>query len=112
MHGGPPPHIAAPIRANDAPPEIVAVWFSRPAYRWGDVATIRLVASTNVAAVEMRFASYGRPLRRVGYGQFHGNYHVPLLPPFIRPRYAAPFQFIARNSFGRSQAVTASLLIR
>ena len=107
--GGPAPAVSAPVRVNDAPPHIVAVWFSQPGYRWGDIARIDVVASTNVASLEMRVASYSRALRRHGYGRFSGLYHVPLLPPFLRPPYRLGFRFIARNSAGVAARLDASV---
>ena len=109
--GGSQPAIVAPVRANDAPPHIVAVWFSEPRYHWGDLARIDVVASTNVASLEMRVASYSRGLRRHAYGEFRGVYHVPLLPPFLRPAYRLPFRFVARNAAGAAERLDASILI-
>ena len=109
--GGPRLDIAAPVQANDAPPHIVAVWFSKPRYRWGDLARIDVVATTNVASLEMRVASYSRGLRRHSYGEFRGVYHVPLLPPFLRPAYRLPFRFVARNSAGMAEHLETTVPI-
>jgi hypothetical protein len=70
--GGCAPTFVAPVRAPEAPPELVAIWLSQPDYGWGDLAHIRVVASTNVALVELRVGPYGRALTKRAPGQFSG----------------------------------------
>lgn len=98
--GGCAPTLAAPVRAPEAPPQLVAVWLSRPDYRWGDLARIRVVASTNVALVELRVGPYGRALTKRAPGQFTGVYRFPFLPPFVHPRWTLTFRFVARTTAG------------
>jgi hypothetical protein len=93
--GGCAPTFVAPVRAPEAPPELVAIWLSQPDYGWGDLAHIRVVASTNVALVELRVGPYGR-----APGQFSGVYRFPFLPPFVHPRYTLTFRFVARTATG------------
>jgi hypothetical protein len=98
--GGCVPAVTAPVRLPDAPPELVAVWLSQPDYRWGDLARIRVVASTNVALVELRVGPYGRALTKRAPGQFSGVYRFPFLPPFVHPRWTLTFRFVARTTAG------------
>jgi len=102
--GGCAPTIAAPVRAPEAPPELTAIWLSQPDYRWGDLARIHVVASTNVALVELRVGPYGRALTKRAPGQFTGVYRFPFLPPFVHPRYTLTFRFVARTTAGTPTA--------
>jgi hypothetical protein len=105
VYGGRRPEIVAPQRAVDAPPAIVAIWFSQAVYGWGDLARVALVTTTNTALVEMRVVSYGRPLTKKALGQFDGVYRVPFLPPLLdKFRYALPFRFIVRNPAGKASS--------
>ena len=105
VFGGPLPDLPAPVRALDAPPAIAAIWFSRADYRWGDLARVALITTTNAAIVEMRVVSYGRALTKKALGRFDGVYRVPFLPPLLdRFRYALPFRFIVRNPAGASSS--------
>jgi len=102
VRGGCAPTLVAPVRAPDAPPELVAIWLSQPDYGWGDLAHLRVVASTNVALVELRVGPYGRALTKHEPGQFSGVYRFPFLPAFVHPRYTLTFRFVARTATGRA----------
>ncbi len=99
-YGGNQPAISAEVRANDAPPQIQAVWISGKTFKGGDLVRIRVTASTNVAVVEMRTFYGGRALIKHDFGKFGCAYHVPVLPPFARFPYTIALHFIARNSVG------------
>jgi hypothetical protein len=98
--GGCAPTISPPVRAPEAPPQLVAVWLSQPDYRWGDLAHIQVVASTNVAIVELRVGPYGRALTKRAPGRFTGVYRFPFLPPFVHPHWTLTFRFVARTTAG------------
>ncbi|MGH7707081.1 MAG: hypothetical protein ACREM6_04015 [Vulcanimicrobiaceae bacterium] len=107
-----PPSIVPAVRANAAAPRIQAIWISGKAFHGGDLVRMRVIASTNVAVVEMRTFGYGRALHKRDFGQFSGVFHVPLLPPFVRVHYAIHFRFIARNSAGNAVEETAAIAVR
>lgn len=110
VYGGRVPDLVAPQVALDAPPAIVAIWFSRATYAWGDLARVALVTTTNTALVEMRVVSYGRALTKKALGHFDGVYRVPFLPPLLdRIRYALPFRFIVRNPAGTASSFDLTL---
>lgn len=111
-YGGNQPALAADVRANDAPPQIQAVWISGKTFSGGDLVRIRVTASTNVAIVEMRTFSYGRALIKRDFGKFGLAYHVPVLPPFARFPYKIGLHFIARNSAGAPVEADASIDVR
>jgi len=104
--GGCPPEIAPPVRTGPGPTEIVAVWFSRPAYKWGELARIVVVTSTNAALVEMRVVSYGRALTRRRPGVFEGVYRMPFMPPPLdRLHIGLAFRFTGRSEGGPPASV-------
>lgn len=111
-YGGNEPALTPETRANDAAPNIQAVWISGKTFSGGDLVRIRVIGSTNVAIVEMRTFSYGRALIKRDFGKFGCAYHVPVLPPFARFPYKIAFHFIARNSAGTPILEDASINVR
>jgi hypothetical protein len=106
------PQVVPPQREAGAPAELVSVWFSQRSYAWGELARVSIVASTNTALIEMRVASYGRALTRIGPGRFDGVYRLPFLPPLLdRVRIALPFRFIARNAAGIPTEQETSIVV-
>ena len=69
-YGDKPPAIQVEVRADDAPPQIQAVWISGKTFKGGDLVRIRVTASTNVAVVEMRTFYGGRALIKHDFGKF------------------------------------------
>ena len=112
QYGGIPRYLEPPVRANDAAPQIVAVWFSTRTPHWGEVMRVRVTTSTNAAIVEMHRFGYGRALHKRTYGIFSAVDHVPLLPPFLHPSYTMEVRLTARNSAGKSTSTLATLLVR
>ena len=87
--------------AGDGRAKIVAVCFDRRVYKWGDLARVAVVTSTETSLVEMRVVSYGRALTRRRPGLFEGVYRMPFLPPLLdRLHVELPFRFIARADTG------------
>ena len=111
--GGCAPLVDPEPRDPGAPAEIQAVWFSQPAYHWGDLARIVVVATSNVALIEMRVVSYGRALTPRGPGRFDGVYRMPFLPPLLdRLQIGLPFRFIARNHAGQPSSYALTIPVR
>lgn len=108
--GGCPPLVDPEPRDPGAPAEILALWFSQPTYRWGDLARVVVVATSNAALIEMRVVSYGRALTPLGPGRFDGVYRMPFLPPLLdRLQIALPFRFIARNHAGQPSSYALTI---
>lgn len=57
-----------------------------------------VLASSNVASVEIRVAGYGFNLPKTSVGRFEGSYKVPHLPFFVNHRFT--MRVIARNTLG------------
>jgi len=104
----PPP---GPARANDAPPEIVAVRVAPPHAHWGELLRVDVETTTNVALVELRAGGYGRALAKRTFGRFSGLYRLPFLPRGLRVARDVRFAFVARNSAGAavSRSVTVAV---
>ncbi|HLI96275.1 MAG TPA: hypothetical protein VKT72_09320 [Candidatus Baltobacteraceae bacterium] len=98
--GGAPVLAAPPVERSDAPPRIVSMWFSSDDARRGERWSGTIIASTNVASVEVRTNLFSIDVPRRGYGDFRFTLHVFDVPPiFIRPYN---LRVIARNSAGES----------
>ncbi len=74
----------------------------------GETVDGSVVASSNVASVEVRVAGYSRVMEKTGEGHFTIAISVPHLPFFLRNRTYTLY-VIARNT--RGDAVTDSLPI-
>jgi hypothetical protein len=72
---------------------------------WGKVLT-----SSNVASVEVRVATYGVGLKKVGVGRFLLAYRLGYVPFFVRGTY--PMHIIARNTRGDAVDRTLSLTVQ
>lgn len=70
-----------------------------------------IVASTNVASVEVRTAAFSINSDHVGPGTFRFHTHVLELPPLAR-RHTLALEIIARNAAGAETIENASLAIR
>lgn len=100
----------APQRANDAPPEIVRVWFNSTDLNRGRVWRGDIVTSSNVASVEVRTNLFSISAARTDFGHFHFRDDVFDVPSiFIR---AYNLRVIARNTAGREAEVDLPFRIR
>ncbi len=97
-----------PQLAPDAAPQIVSIELPTNVVNGGDVVTGDVIASSNVASVEVRLAGYGRSMEKTGPGHFTISIAVPRLPFFLRHR-TYTLIVIARNT--RGDAVVQSLPI-
>jgi len=96
---GPPAAMPAPaVAANDDAPRILAVRFSSEEVRRGQDWSGAVVASTNVASVEVRSSLFSINVPRRGFGRFAFTAHVLDLPPIFIRGYR--LRVIARNSAG------------
>ena len=109
-HPKPAPTIAIPRRSPDAPPEIVAIDVSSTSISSGDTLWGKVLTSSNVASVEVRIATYGIGLKKIGVGRFALAYRLAYVPFFVRGTY--PMHFIARNTRGDAVDRTLPLTIR
>lgn len=82
----------------DASPQILWYQLSSTTPHSGDVVSITVLASSNVASVEVRVGGYGFTLNKTDVGHFEGSYQVPQLP-FYAPHSFA-LQINARNAAG------------
>jgi len=94
----------------DAQPMILAYSLSLSIVHPGDTITGDVVASSNVASVELRVAGYSMSLKKTGVGHFSLDYVVPQLPPVLYRTY--PIRIIARNTRGDSTERTSSITVQ
>ncbi|HVN69330.1 MAG TPA: SCO family protein [Candidatus Binatia bacterium] len=87
-----------PALPPGAPPRIVTVWMNDTTVRPGKPWTGRIVASTNVASVEIRTESFSFTADRRDFGLFEFSQNVlDVIPQYHRPY---DLRFIARNAAG------------
>lgn len=101
----------APVAAPDARPRIVRVWMSSLTIESGTWLDGAIVASTNVASLEVRTAAFSINADHVGPGLFQFHTHVLELPPLAR-RHTLDLSIIARNAAGDQTQEYAPLSIR
>ncbi len=94
----------------DAAPQIQWYQLSSTTPRAGDVVTLAVLASSNVASVELRVGGYSFSLNKTDVGHFEGSYQVPHLPLFAPHNFT--LQIIARNSAGIRTQVSLPITIR
>ncbi|MHB8147843.1 MAG: hypothetical protein ACYDGM_11380 [Vulcanimicrobiaceae bacterium] len=99
-----------PIRAADAPPQIVSISISQSTMHPGQTISGTVVTSSNVASVELRVASYSIDMQKTGVGRFAMAYTVPNIPVAFRGSYT--MQIIARNSAGDQASRGIPITIR
>jgi hypothetical protein len=95
----------------EAPPQILAVKLSDPVFHSGELITGTIITSTNVAAVEIRFA--GRALRiprADAAGVWQMSYRMPHVPFFYRRTLTA--QVVAMNTAGATASTPVTVSIR
>jgi hypothetical protein len=90
---------ASPIESPNAPPRIVRMWFSTLTIEPGIWFDGTIVASTNVASIEVRTAAFSINSTHVAPGVYKFHTHVLELPPLSR-RHWYDLYIIARNTPG------------
>ncbi|MBV8067068.1 MAG: hypothetical protein JO113_03745 [Candidatus Eremiobacteraeota bacterium] len=88
----------------EAPPEILWYQISSTTPHAGDIVTGIVLASSNVASVEIRIGGFSVNMTKTDVGHFEGSYRVPSIPFFIS--HNLTLTIIARNTAGT--AVEAS----
>ena len=99
-----------PVAAPNAPPRIVRIWFSTLTLEPGIWFDGTIVASTNVASVEVSTAAFSINSTHVAPGIYHFHTHVLELPPLSR-RHWYELYIIARNTPGDRQVEDAPLRV-
>jgi hypothetical protein len=84
----------------DAAPQIQWISLSSTAPHAGDTLAVTVLASSNVASVELRVGGYGMSMNKTDVGQFQSTSQVPKLPFFMN--HNVTLQVIARNTAGVS----------
>jgi hypothetical protein len=82
----------------DALPQILWIGLSSTTPHAGDPLAITVLASSNVASVELRVGGYGMSMNKTDAGHFESTTQVPSLPFFMN--HNVTLQIIARNSAG------------
>jgi len=101
----------APVRAPGAPPSIVRIWFSTLTLQPGTWFDGTIVASTNVASVEVRTAAFSVNTNHDAPGIFRFHTRVLEVPPLSRLR-SYELYIIARNTVGDRDVERARLSVR
>jgi hypothetical protein len=91
----PPPVVMLP---PDAAPQIQWISLSSTAPRAGDTLAVTVLASSNVASVELRVGGYGMGMNKTDVGHFESTSQVPNLPFFMN--HNITLEVIARNTAG------------
>lgn len=99
-----------PFVPPNAPPRIVRVWFSTLRIEPGSWFDGTIVASSNVASVEVRTAAFSINSVHVAPGVYHFHTRVLELPPLSR-RHSYDLYIIARNTPGDQEVERAPLRV-
>lgn len=94
----------------DAAPQILWVLISSTTPHVGDVVTGTVLASSNVASVELRIGGYSLNSTKTDVGHFEWSFTVPQLP-FYAPHDFA-LQIIARNTAGVAATTSVQMSVR
>ena len=89
---------APPAAAPDAPPRIVAAWFSGKDVVRGRTWAGEIVTTTNTASVEVRTSLFSIDVPRRDFGRFAFDLRVFDVPPIFVRGYV--LRIIARNAAG------------
>ncbi len=84
----------------DALPQIQWIGLSSTIPHAGDTLAVTVLASSNVASVELRVGGYGMSMNKTDVGHFESTSQVPSLPFFMN--HNGTLKIIARNSAGIS----------
>lgn len=93
-----------------APPRIIAVWMNQTILRPGEQWRGKIVASTNVASVEIRTESFSFTADRRGFGIFAFSQNILDVIPQYRRSYI--LHLIARNTHGEADECRVPISIR
>ncbi|MBV8372255.1 MAG: hypothetical protein JOY69_03265 [Candidatus Eremiobacteraeota bacterium] len=100
-----------PVMPPNAPPQIVRMWISTLTIVPGIWFDGTIVASTNVASVEVRTAAFSINSAHVAPGLFRFHARILELPPLSR-RHSYDLAIIARNTAGVEQVEHATLSVK
>jgi hypothetical protein len=101
----------APVMPPNAPPQIIQIWLSTLTLEPGMWFDGAIVASTNVASVEVRTAAFSVNAMHAGPGLFRFHTHVLEVPPLSR-RHTYELSIIARNTAGEREVEHATLAVK
>ena len=94
----------------DAAPQILYVSLSSTTPHAGDTVLVTVLASSNVASVELRIGGYGAGMTKTDVGHFQMSSVVPRLPFFMS--HNLTLQIIARNTSGVAVERDVSMQVR
>ena len=94
----------------DAAPQILWVSLSSTTPHAGDTVLVTVLASSNVASVELRVGGYGEGMTKTDIGHFQISSIVPRLPFFMN--HSLTLQIIARNTAGSAVEQDVALHVR
>jgi hypothetical protein len=94
----------------DAPPQILWVQLSSTTPQAGDMLSVVVLTSSNVASVELRVAGYSASLAKTDVGHFEGSSRVPHIPFFLS--HNVTLQIIGRNTAGSAVEQDLALQVR
>lgn len=94
----------------NAAPQILWYHLSSTTPQGGDVVSVTVLSSSNVASVELRVGGYALNLTKSDVGHFEGSYTVPHLPLFAPHKFT--LQIIARNTAGALVEADVPIAIR
>ena len=95
----------------DAAPQLIRIWISSLTLEPGMWFDGIIVASTNVASVEVRTAAFSINASHVAPGVFRFNTRVLELPPLSR-RHSYELSIIARNTAGVQTVEHVALAVK
>ncbi|MBV8280789.1 MAG: hypothetical protein JO347_01850 [Candidatus Eremiobacteraeota bacterium] len=94
----------------DAAPQILWYQISSTTPHAGDVVSGTVLASSNVASVEIRVGPVGFNMTKTDVGHFEGSYRVPSIPFFVN--HSLTLTIIARNTAGVAAQVVLPFQIQ
>lgn len=94
----------------DAAPQILYIALSSTTPQAGDTLLVTVLASSNVASVELRIGGYGEGMTKMDVGHFEVSQQVPRLPFFMS--HNLTLQIIARNTAGATVEQDLALRVR
>jgi hypothetical protein len=101
----------APVMPPDGAPRIVQMWISSLTLEPGIWFSGTILASTNVASVEVRSAAFSINSTHAAPGLFRFHTRILELPPLSR-RHSYELSIIARNTAGEQVKEHATLAVR
>jgi hypothetical protein len=94
----------------DAPPQILWYQISSTTPHSGETVTGTVLASSNVASVEIRIGPISINMTKTDVGHFESSYRVPSIPFFVSHDFM--LAIIARNTAGQAVQVSFPFQIR